>query len=100
MSTKKYYGPVQLEKDFGKLTLGNALSSYRLGEEKSQKEFAAFLGISSQSLCDIEKGRSIPSINRAKKIAKKLNEPTKFWVQLTLQDMVRKEKLNFVVSVA
>ena len=33
MSTKKYYGTVQLEKDFGKLTFGNALSSYRLGEE-------------------------------------------------------------------
>ncbi len=48
------YGIAELEKDFGSLTFGNALASYRIGEEKSQREFAAFLSISPQSLCDIE----------------------------------------------
>ncbi|MBF0289314.1 MAG: helix-turn-helix transcriptional regulator [SAR324 cluster bacterium] len=100
MSIKENYGTSQLEKEFGELTFGNAIYSYRLGEEKTQKEFASFLGISSQSLCDIEKGRRIPSINRASKIAKKLKEPVKFWIQLALQDMIRKEKLDFLISVA
>ena len=88
-----------MERDFGALTFGNALASYRIGEEKSQREFAAFLGISPQSLCDIEKERRIPSPSRAAKIARKLDEPESFWVQLALQDMFRKEDLNLVVSI-
>lgn len=97
MTTKEQYGTSELERDFGRLTFGNALSSYR--KEKSQRAFADFLGISPQSLCDIEKERRIPSPGRAAKIARQLGEPESFWVQLTLQDMLRKEKLNLVVSI-
>ena len=100
MSTKGQYGTAELEKDFGSLTFGNALASFRQGEEKSQREFAAFLYISPQSLCDIEKERRIPSPNRAAKIARKLGEPESFWVQLALQDMLRKDDLNLVVTIA
>lgn len=98
MSTKTY-GTSKLERDFGRLTFGNALSSYRLGEEQSQKEFASFLGISPQSLCDIEKERRIPTPSRAAKIAKRLGEPESFWVQLALQDMLRKEELDLTISI-
>lgn len=100
MSTKGQYGVTELEGDFGPLTFGNALASYRLGEEKSQREFAAHLGISPQSLCDIEKERRIPSPSRAARIARKLGEPESFWVQIALQDMLRKEDLNMMVSIA
>ena len=100
MTTKHTYGTSELAKDFGNLTFGNALSSYRLGENKSQKEFAKFLGISAQSLCDIEKERKIPSPNRAARIANKLEEPIAFWVQLALQDMLNEEELELSVSVA
>jgi transcriptional regulator with XRE-family HTH domain len=100
MNTKEQYGIAELGKDFGALTFGNALASYRLGEEKSQRAFAAFLDISPQSLCDIEKERRIPSPSRAAKIARKLGEPESFWVQLSLQDMLWKEDLNLVVSIA
>ncbi|MCZ6631970.1 MAG: helix-turn-helix transcriptional regulator [bacterium] len=100
MSTKGQYGTSELEEDFGHLTFGNALASHRMGEEKSQREFAAFLGISPQSLCDIEKERRIPTPSRASKIARRLGEPESFWVQLALQDMFRKENLDLVVSIA
>lgn len=100
MTTKQVYGTSELVKDFGVLTFGNALSSYRLGEKKSQKEFAKFLGISAQSLCDIEKERRIPSPGRAAKIAKILEEPIAFWVQLALQDTLKMEKLDLKISVA
>ena len=99
MITKGQYRTSNLERDFGYLTFGNALASYRIGKEKSQREFAIFLGISPQSLCDIEKERRIPSPSRAAKIAGKLGEPESFWVQLALQDMLRKENLNLVVSI-
>jgi len=100
MSTKRHYGTAEVERDFGPLTFGNALASYRIGEEKSQREFAAFLGISPQSLCDMEKERRIPSPSRAAKIARKLGESERFWVQLSLQDMLRREDLDMVVSIA
>ncbi len=100
MTTKPVYGTSELAKDFGVLTFGNALSSYRLGEHKSQREFALLLGISAQSLCDIEKERRIPSPSRAARIAKILGEPTAFWVQLALQDMLKLEELDLSVSVA
>ena len=99
MTTKKY-GTKELERDFGPLNFGEALSSYRLGEELTQIQFAKMLGISSQSLCDIEKGRRIPSPSRAAKIARKIKEPEKFWISIALQDFLRKENLNYKVKVA
>lgn len=37
MNTKGHYGTAELKRDFGTLTIGNALASYRIGEEKSQR---------------------------------------------------------------
>jgi len=99
MSTRSY-GTKELELDFGPLTFGDALQSFRQGEEWTQAYFAKKLGISPQSLCDLEKGRRIPTPSRASKIAKKLGEPTSFWVQLALQDYLKKEKVKLNVSVA
>ena len=99
MNTKDY-GIKELENEFGPLTFGNALASFRLGREMSQREFAKFLGITPQSLCDLEKSRRIPSPGRAAIIAKKLKEPIAFWVQLSFQDTIRKEELKLKVSVA
>jgi len=55
MNIKETYGSKDLEKEYGRLTFGQALWSHRKCEEISQKQFAISLGISSQSLCDIEK---------------------------------------------
>ncbi len=82
------------------MTFGNALLSYRLGEAETQAEFARFLDISVQSLCDIEAEKEIPSPSQAAKIAQKLGEPIAFWVQLAFQDMLKMEKLDLVVSVS
>ena len=100
MNIKKTYGSKELEKDFGQLTFGQALWSYRKCEEISQKKFALSLGISSQSLCDIEKGRKIPSPERAVRIAKLIGQPEKVWIELALQDTLRQVNLDYVVSVA
>jgi len=100
MNIKKTYGSQEIERDFGKLTFGKALWSYRKCEEISQKKFALSLGISSQSLCDIEKGRKIPSPKRVIRIAKLINQPAKVWIELSLQDILRQENLDYVVSVA
>jgi DNA-binding XRE family transcriptional regulator len=79
MATEQDYGTSELARDFGELTFGSALSGYRLGEDISQRGFAEFLGISAQSLCDIEKERRVPSVSRAARIAEKLGEPIAFF---------------------
>lgn len=99
-TNKKKYGQEELERDFGPLTFARALEAYRLCEELSQKDFAKFLKISQASLCDLEKGRRIPSPKRAAQIAKKLKEPESFWVQLALQDHLNEAGLDLKVSVA
>ena len=100
MSTKREYGIKDLEKEYGPLTFGEALESYRIGEEISQAAMAKRIGISAQSLCDIEKGRRIPTPKRAAKIAQVIGEPEMFWIKLALQDELRKENLNFDVSLS
>lgn len=100
MNTNNKYGLKELEKEHGPLTFGDALESYRLGEEISQAEMAKKIGISPQSLCDIEKGRRIPTPKRAARIARVIGEPEIFWVKLALQDELRKENLNFNVSLS
>lgn len=101
MNTKKIkFGLNQFEKEFGPFNFGKVLESYRLAEELSQKEFAKVLGISQASLCDLEKGRRIPSPERAAGIARKLKESESFWVQLALQDHLNDCGLKLKVSVA
>jgi len=100
MNIEEPYGTKEMDRDFGPLTFGNALEAHRKCEELSQKEFAKILEISSSSLCDLEKGRRIPSVTRAAKIANKLREPEKTWIRLALQDMLRQGDLHYKVSVA
>ena len=100
MTIEKKYGSAEMEKEYGPLTFGRALWSHRKCEEISQKDFAQMLGISPSSLCDLEKERKLPSVNRAAKIAQILNEPEKSWIRLALQDMLRQANLKYEVSVA
>lgn len=101
MSTKtKKVGLAEIEKQYGPLTFGRLLKSHRLGEELTQVEMAKLLKMSKQSLNDLEHGRKVPSIRRAIEIARKMDVMEELVVQLVLQDHVRREKLNFTVSVS
>lgn len=101
MSTKtKKVGLAEIEKQYGPLTFGRLLKSHRLGEELTQVEMAKLLKMSKQSLNDLEHGRKVPSIRRAIEIARKMEVMEELVVQLVLQDHVRREKLNFTVSVS
>lgn len=93
------YGLKELENEFGVLTFGRLLKSHRLGEEMSQVEMAKFLGISKQSLNDLESGRTIVSISRAVEIAERLGLMTATLVELVIQDQIHRENLNFKVKI-
>jgi transcriptional regulator with XRE-family HTH domain len=99
MSTKKAkYGVKDLERDLGGMTFGQMLESYRLGEEMSQKDLSECLGISPSSVCDLEKGRKIPTIARAKEIAGILGLSEKLWIQVAIQDQLFKVDLDYEVK--
>lgn len=94
------YGLKEMEKEYGPLTFGKALEAHRKGEEMTLKQFAKILGITPSSLCDLEKGRRIPSVKRAAKIARIIGMSEKTWVKFAIQDMIREADLEYNVSVA
>jgi transcriptional regulator with XRE-family HTH domain len=102
MSTKKSkrvkYSVDDAIKDFGFITFGKLLASYRLGENMTQVEMAELLEISKQSLCDLEKGRTLPTISRTTHIAKKLKVLPESFLRVVMEDLLRRENLNFEVE--
>ena len=99
MSTKNHASE-EFFKQYGELTFAEMLRGFRLADDDSQVDFARKLGISAANLCDLEKGRKIPSAARATLIARKLGLPETLLVQIALQDELRKQKIKFKVSVA
>lgn len=99
MSTKHKIGMSEIEKEFGVLTFGRMVRAHRLSEEMTQVEMAKKLKISKQNLNDIENERKIPSLKRAILISKKIGVTEALAVKLALQDQVRREKLNFTISI-
>lgn len=87
----------RLERKYGRLTFGDLLKSLREGEGLSQTAFAKRLGLSVQNLCDLEKGRRIPSATRATKIAKKLHLPEIPMIRLAIRDSLFSQGLEIEV---
>lgn len=92
------YGVKDLKNDLGEVTFADLLLTFRQSQGLSQAELANMLDISRQNVCDLEKGRRIPSPERAAKIAKQQKEMVQYYVQIALQDAVRKAKLNYSVT--
>lgn len=94
------YSLKNLNKDYGSLTLADLLFIYREDNELTQTQMANKLGTSKQKLCDFEKGRRLPSVKMVAKWAKKLKHPQKIWVQIVLQDQLRRDNIKLKVSIA
>ncbi len=88
LSTKK------LSVKFEDLSFGGFLRSARTMKDLSQKDMAEFLGMAKGTLCDIEKGRQIVSIELASKIAKKCKLPEAMAVEYAVNDLLRRAKLT------
>jgi len=81
------------------LTLGNLLSAIRQGEDLSQAEFSLKLGISKQYLSDLEHGRRFASPKAAVQYAKQLGYSPNQFLRLSLQDIVNRDGIDFLVDV-
>jgi transcriptional regulator with XRE-family HTH domain len=88
-----------LEKVSGKLTLGTAIRSIRLGEEVSQTAFAKKLKVSTQYLCDLEHNRKIVSAKKAKKFAEILGHSPEQFVALAIQDSLNHDGIHMLVEI-
>ena len=96
---KKLFGMKDLERKFGKLTVGEFLRSWRLSEELSLREFGKLIGLSIANLCDIEKGRKGVSPEKAEKIAKALKVPPALLVRLSIEESLLAVGLKYQVEI-
>ena len=100
MPTKKY-GVKELEKERGPVTFAKLIHSYRLAEGMTQEDLGEKLGgLSRGVICDYEKGRRIPTAEKAAEIAQLLGEIESYWIQVALQDYLREHELNYKVKLA
>lgn len=72
----------------GPISFGDMLLSLRMSRELSQVVFSEILGVSKQDLCNIEKGRKIVSVERAKNFAESLGMPPRVFAKYALQDQL------------
>jgi transcriptional regulator with XRE-family HTH domain len=98
MTTKRKSYFEELESMYGRLSFGELLRSLREATGETQVQFSKKLGFSVQNLCDIEKGRRIPSPVRAANIAKKLKLPVKAVIEFSLRDALEAEGFKYNVS--
>lgn len=99
-SKKMKFGLKDLEKQYGPLTFGKLLASHRKAEEISQVDMAKKLKISRQKLNDFEHGRRSPSLRFAADVAEALGEHGPTWVSVVIEEMLRKDDLDFKVTLA
>jgi transcriptional regulator with XRE-family HTH domain len=96
--SKIKFGLKELQNLRGAMTFARLLTSYRTAVDLTQVELAKKLKLSKANLCDLEKGRKIPSPARAEEIAKALKELPQYWVEVAVQDMLTSQKLKYVVK--
>lgn len=65
---------------------GNKIKAYRKSKNVNQTQLAMILGVSKQSVCDWEKGRSVPSHKNLRKIAEFFN--------ITIDNLLEQEVEN------
>jgi DNA-binding XRE family transcriptional regulator len=82
----------------GPLTFGDSLAAIRKCEEMSQAELARRAGVRRSTICDLEKGRRLPSPELAVRYAKILRHSEKQFIRLALQDQLRKAGIKYHVT--
>jgi DNA-binding XRE family transcriptional regulator len=81
----------------GPLTFGEALAAIRSCADMTQTELARRAGVRRSTICDLEKGRRLPSPELAARYAKILRHSEKQFIRLALQDQLRRAGINYQV---
>ena len=81
-------------------SFGMALEAYRTREGITQADLAELLGCGTSHVCNLEKGRTLVSAEKATEIARAIGDSEKFFVMLAFKDQLRKTGKNWEVKVA
>ena len=96
-NSKKNDAQKILEDLDGPLTFARLIKSIRLGREETQEAFGKKIGICKQNVCDLEKGRWLPSTKSAISFARKLGYSPEVFVKMILQEEINSEHLRLEV---
>lgn len=100
MTTKnKVSAKKAIRKISGAISFGEMLHSFRLSNEYTQVAMAEMLRISKQELCNIEKGRKLVSVERAKNFAEALKMPPRVFAKYALQDQLNMAGIAGIVEI-
>ena len=80
-------------------TFKDLLYSVRTTEEITQVELAKKLKVSKAKICDYEKGRRVPSMELASKMAKVLGHSEALFVAKLLEDQIKESNLKLKITV-
>jgi len=88
------------QKTHDKMTFGSLIRSLRICDEISQIDLAKKLKVSRQFLNDVEHNRKEIGICFAKKVADTLGYSVAPMIELLIRDQLKKQKLNYTVSLS
>jgi transcriptional regulator with XRE-family HTH domain len=89
-----------IEKAMGEpIGISTLLKAHRTRLGYTQPQIASILGTSKSDISDIETKKKTISLERAVTFADKLNESTKVWTEVAIQDQLNKLGLNLVVKI-
>jgi transcriptional regulator with XRE-family HTH domain len=93
METEKSYFE-ELDAQYGNLTFGSLLKTWRKEEQFTETDFAQKLDIPVEDLLSFEEEIKIPKPSEAAQIARKLSVPEADLIDLALRDSFKKESLT------
>ena len=79
--------------------IGELLRKIRTQEHLTLTALAKQIGFSAANLCDLEQGRKMPGFRRAMVIAERLELPKAKVLELLVQQLFRRERLDYDISV-
>lgn len=97
MTTKKNLSAREALKDVLKSSFGTFVRDIRESDEISQTELARRMSVSRQFINAVEKDKANVSLEMAMKIARALGYPYEAFVEILLNDMLRKSGIKKVV---
>ena len=80
------------------LSIANVIKAHRQSENWSQQHLAGKLKVSKQAISRFENGELIPSLETAAKIAKVFGVDEETFIELTLEQLVKKAGLSYRIS--
>ena len=81
------------------LSFMDLLYSVRTTEEMTQVELAGLSGTSKAKICDFEKGRRVPTLKLAAKLAKALGHSEALFVAKLIEEQIKDANLKLKITI-